>query len=95
MIMAAITQDEKRWNVTGDILMDNANTVLKQSKPLALADHSVVDFAKVAEVDTAAVSLILEWQRRAAAESKEISFVNLPDSLTSLVALYGVADLIS
>jgi phospholipid transport system transporter-binding protein len=54
-----------------------------------------VDFAKVAEVDTSAVSLMLEWQRRAQAENKQISFVNLPKSLTSLTALYGVADLVS
>lgn len=93
--MTAITQNENRWDVTGDIEMDNANALLKLSKALVLPGQAVVDFAKVDEVDTAAVSLMLEWQRRAASESKQISFVNLPNSLTSLVALYGVADLIS
>ncbi|MEO1957069.1 MAG: STAS domain-containing protein [Methylophilaceae bacterium] len=93
--MTAITQNENRWDVAGDIEMDNANALLNISKALMLADHAVVDFAKAAEVDTSAVSLILEWQRRATAESKQISFVNLPKSLTSLIALYGVADLIS
>ena len=93
--MTAITQNENRWDVTGDIEMDNANTLLKLSKALVLSDQAVVDFAKVAEVDTSAVSLMLEWQRRAKVESKQISFVNLPKSLTSLTALYGVADLVS
>ena len=92
--MTAITQNENRWDVTGDIEMDKANTLLKLSEALVLSDQAVVDFAKVVEVDTSAVSLMLEWQRRAKAESKQISFVNLPKSLTSLTALYGVADLV-
>ncbi|MDE0926901.1 MAG: STAS domain-containing protein [Methylophilaceae bacterium] len=93
--MTAITQNENRWDVTGNIEMDNANTLLKLSEALVLPDQAVVDFAKVAEVDTSAVSLILEWQRRGQAENKQISFVNLPKSLTRLTVLYGVADLVS
>ena len=93
--MTAITQNENRWDVTGNIEMDNANTLLKLSEALVLPDQAVADFAKVAEVDTSAVSLMLEWQRRAQAENKQISFVNLPKSLTSLTVLYGVADLVS
>jgi len=93
--MTAITQNKSRWDVTGNIEMDNANTLLKLSEALVLPYQAVVDFAKVAEVDTSAVSLMLEWQRRAQAESKQISFVNLPKSLASLTALYGVADLVS
>ncbi|MFT7227885.1 MAG: phospholipid transport system transporter-binding protein [Methylophilaceae bacterium] len=93
--MTAITPNENRWDVAGNIEMDNANTLLKLSEALMLPDRAVVDFAKIAEVDTSAVSLMLEWQRRAQAENKQISFVNLPKSLTSLTALYGVADLVS
>jgi phospholipid transport system transporter-binding protein len=93
--MTAITQNENRWDVTGNIEMDNANTLLKLSEALVLPGQAVVDFAKVGEVDTSAVSLMLEWQRRAQAENKQISFVNLPKSLTSLTVLYGVADLVS
>jgi phospholipid transport system transporter-binding protein len=93
--MTAITQNENRWDVTGNIEMDNANTLLNLSEALVLPGQAVVDFAKVAEVDTSAVSLMLEWQRRAQAENKQISFVNLPKSLTSLTVLYGVADLVS
>ena len=94
--MTPITQNENRWDIAGDIVMSNANSLLKLSQGLVLADNNaVVDFAKVAEVDTAAVSLILEWQRRSVVESKQISFVNLPKNLTTLTALYGVAELIS
>lgn len=74
--------------------MDNANVLLVESKALPLLEGAQVDFSQVVEVDTAAVSLMLEWRRRAVAESKALSFVNFPASLTSLAALYGVADLI-
>lgn len=92
--MAAITQNEHGWHVAGDIDMGNANVLLDLSKALTLADSTVVDFSQVIEVDTSAVSLMLEWQRRAVSESKQIAFVNLPKGLESLTDLYGVTDLI-
>lgn len=94
-MMTAIKQTENRWEITGHIAMDSANKLLEHSKGLTLTENAIVDFAQVGEVDTSAVSLLLEWRRRAMAESKQISFINFPASLTNLVALYGVADLIN
>lgn len=93
--MTAITQNENRWEITGDINMDSANMLLVKSKVLTIPEKTVIDFAQVAEVDTSAVSLMLEWQRRAIAENKQLKFVNLPDGLTSLAALYDITDLIN
>jgi phospholipid transport system transporter-binding protein len=93
--MVAIVQNENRWNITGDIEMDSANSLLETSKDLKLADNTVIDFSQVGEVDTSAVSLMLEWQRRAVAENKKVTFANLPNGLTSLTSLYEVAALIS
>lgn len=75
--------------------MDGANLLLVKSKALTMSDGALVDFSQVVEIDTSAVSLMLEWRRWAIAENKQLSFVNLPASLTSLAALYGVADLVS
>ena len=52
------------------------------------------DFADVTDVDTAALSLIMEWQRRATASNCKVTFSNLPANLTSLAALYGVTEFI-
>jgi len=93
--MPTIAQNENYWNIAGDIEMDNANALLTLSKALSLPDQAVVDFKQVGEIDTSAVSLMLEWQRRAAEESKKITFVNLPKGLESLTTLYGVSSLIS
>ena len=75
--------------------MDNANLLLDQSKALVLSDGTEVDFSQVGELDTSGVSLMLEWRRRAIAENKQLSFVNFPEGLASLAALYGVSDLIN
>lgn len=92
--MSSIELSENRWRVTGDILVDNANAILQESSALQIDQDLVIDLAKVSNLDTAALSLLLEWQRRAIAADKTIEFVNLPESLVSLAALYGITDLI-
>ena len=93
--MAEIVQNGSRWEVSGDVEIDNANALLLASNALTIADDATVDFSKVAEIDTAAISLILEWKRRAISEKKQLNYVNLPTNLASLTQLYGVADLIN
>lgn len=93
--MTDILQNNNRWTVVGDVNMDSANSLLEKSKGLDLADNTQVDFAQVSDVDTAAVSLMLEWYRRSILENKKLAFVNLPAGLTSLTALYGVTELMS
>lgn len=93
--MTAITQNENSWEITGDILMESANLLLEKSKDLVLSGNVVVDFKQVLELDTSAVSLMLEWERRAIAENKQLTFVNLSANLKSLIALYDVEALIN
>ena len=93
--MANILQSGNRWEVSGDVEIDNANALLLESNALTISHDTVVDFAKVTEIDTGAISLILEWKRRAIAENKQLKFVNLSPNLVSLTQLYGVADLIN
>lgn len=92
---AGIAQEANRWHVSGAILVDNANTILLESDKLNLSPQThEVDFSKVTEVDTAAISLMMEWQRRALKANSKVTFANLPANLTSLVELYGVAEFI-
>ena len=92
--MSQIAQIDNRWKLTGDVVVGNAKAILTASQPFTITNNTMVDFENVNDVDTAAVSLILEWKRRAKKEDKVLTFVNLPANLTSLVALYGVEDLI-
>ncbi|MGZ8257723.1 MAG: STAS domain-containing protein [Methylotenera sp.] len=92
--MTNITQQKNQWHVSGDIFMDNANAILSQSDALLMVDALEIDFSAVTDVDTAALSLIMEWQRRAVASSCKVTFANLPANLTSLAELYGVTEFI-
>ncbi len=89
-----IVQLANKWHVSGDVLMDNANLILNQSDAFEMADEIEVDFTDVCNVDTAALSLMLEWQRRAVASKCRIKFANLPVNLSSLADLYGIQDFI-
>jgi ABC-type transporter Mla MlaB component len=47
----------------------------------------------VTQVDSAAVSLLLNWQRLAVQQSLTLSLQAMPDKLTRLLHLYNVEDL--
>jgi phospholipid transport system transporter-binding protein len=97
--MAELTQFNivelaNKWHVSGDVLIDNANLILNQSDVFKMDGEIEVDFTDVSNVDTAALSLMLEWQRRAVASKCKIKFANLPVNLASLADLYGIKDFI-
>lgn len=84
----------ERCTVQGPLTMKNVTAVLAESASLFNGPRVLVDLAGVTEVDSAAVSLLLEWRRAAAKAQRRIEFANLPPNLTSLAELYGVLELI-
>lgn len=88
--MVGIAQEANRWQLSGDLIVENINQVLDASKALSLTGPTQLDFTSVTDVDTSAISLILEFKRRAAAENVNLSLVNVPANLVSLMQLYGV-----
>lgn len=93
--MADITQQGNQWRISGDLLIDSASKILNQSVDLECMDNLDVDFSAVTDVDTSALSLMMEWQRRAKAANHKVKFTNLPVNLTSLADLYGVTEFIN
>ncbi len=93
--MTQITQSHNRWNVQGDVIIDTVNTLLQASQQFTLNTNTVVDFSEVKEIDTSAISLILEWKRRAKSENNTFILTNMPDNLQSLAALYGVTEILN
>lgn len=84
-----------RCAVRGPINVSNVVTLLAEGKERFTAPDVKVDLAGVTEVDSTAVSLLLEWRREAARNGRRIEYLNLPGNLTSLAKLYGVIDLLS
>jgi phospholipid transport system transporter-binding protein len=52
------------------------------------------DLKSVTEVDTAAVALLLEWQRQAIAQGSRLALSSVPADIASLARLYGVDELL-
>ena len=76
--------------------MDVTTALFGKGLPLAEGkDNIVIDFARVEDVDSSAVSLMLAWLRSAQRKKVKLSFVNVPDNLRSLAKLYGVAESLS
>ena len=83
-----------RWMLAGALTVDTAASVLEASREAALPPTGIVSLAGVDNVDSAAVAVLLAWRRRAAAEGKDLSFTDVPASLSALAELYGVEELI-
>ena len=90
-----LTFDNYQLNIAGAVIIDSARTLLEGGRGYCLASDVTVDFSGVAEVDSSALALILEYRRAAEAAGKRVHVSNLPASLKTLADLYGVTDLIA
>ena len=89
-----ISRDGDHLQISGRLTIETVtgifDTVLQPDGKAGL----VVDLGKVEAVDSAAVSLMLSWLRRAQRNQVALCFSNVPDNLLSLARLYGVAELL-
>jgi phospholipid transport system transporter-binding protein len=75
--------------------MADARATLTALLPrLEAAARPVVDASALAELDSAAVAVLLECRRRAAAAGRPFELIGAPPKLTQLAKLYGVAPLL-
>jgi phospholipid transport system transporter-binding protein len=84
-----------RCTLSGSITMRNATAVLEEGKRLFNGSSVVVDLAGITELDSSAVSILLEWRRALKAENRRIEYINIPPNLQSLADLYGVSELLN
>lgn len=72
------------------ITNENAAALLPAGIEAIRSGESVIDLASVREVDSAAVALLIAWQREAQAVGKSLDLTGVPDGVASLAKLYGV-----
>ncbi len=73
----------------------NAKQVLEEGlKAIANGEHEC-DLAKLDQVDSASVAVLLAWQKAAEQNTLHLRFKNAPESLISLASLYGVTELLA
>jgi phospholipid transport system transporter-binding protein len=89
-----ISRNGDKLYVQGAITVDNVASVIKQGVALFDRPDLVIDLAQVTEVDSSAISMLLEWQRKAREQNRQICFSNIPKNMKNLAQLYGISELI-
>ena len=78
--------------VSGRLTMDSIGATFADAMLPIEGKSWTIDLAQVEAADSAAVSMLLSWLRNAQRHEATLTFVNVPENLRSLAALYGVAD---
>lgn len=89
-----IRREGERMVVEGALTLANVAALLDEGKAAIGAGARSVDLAGVGELDSSALALLLAWLRDARRQGRELAFTNLPQGLTTIARLYGVADLL-
>ena len=76
------------------ITVDNAAIALEAGVRAIEAGQGEIDLGGVATADSSAVATMLAWQRAAQRRKQALVFCNIPPNLQSLIALYGVGELL-
>jgi len=91
---SGIRREEDRLFVYGAITCDNVVAVTRTGAAAIRSGARVVDLVDVIQVDSSAVSMLLEWVRTMQLHDRQVEFINLPANLAGLVELYDVSHLI-
>ncbi|HUO43859.1 MAG TPA: STAS domain-containing protein [Burkholderiales bacterium] len=90
-----IERDGDTVRVSGALTLATVVSLRDAGAACLTAGDVMVDLKAVTEVDSSALSLLLEWRREAQRRHLRIRYSNLPSNLTSLAALYGVGEIIA
>ena len=82
------------WRFAGALTFDDAAAVLEASQALPLPVSGVVDFSGLMHADSAALAVMIALRRRGTEEGRTLAIRNIPPSLRSLAAVYGIDDLL-
>ncbi len=73
---------------------DTAAALVAVGSTAASAGDFTLDLGNVTQVDSAAVALLLQWQRDAHALGKQFTFTSVSPALASLATLYGMDEVL-
>ena len=89
-----IRRDGNRMIVSGALTLASVTAALREGNAAIGDGARIADLAEVGELDSSALALLLAWLREAGRQNRGLSFTNLPQGLTTIARLYGVADLL-
>ena len=89
-----IRREGDRMVVSGALTLASVVAVLHEGSVAIGEGVRTVDLAEVGELDSSALALLLAWLREAKRQNRSLVFANLPQGLTTIARLYGVAELL-
>ncbi len=89
-----IRREGDRMVVSGALTLANVAAALSEGNAAIGEGVRTVDLAEVGELDSSALALLLAWLREAKRQNRSLVFANLPQGLTAIARLYGVAELL-
>jgi phospholipid transport system transporter-binding protein len=89
-----IRRDGDRMLVSGPLTLASVTATLREGSAAIAQGVRTVDLSGVGELDSSALALLLAWLREAKQSNRALSFANLPQGLTTIARLYGVAELL-
>lgn len=72
------------------LTVQNAKAALERGLAAIAAGQHQFDLGSIKSADSSAVAVLLAWQRAARKAGLTLTYVNMPESLKGLAALYGV-----
>ena len=89
-----ISREDGRLVVRGRLTMETVPALFQTGVQHLASEDLLVDLSQVEAVDSSAVSMLLGWSRAAQRSSRHLRVVGLPEGLSSLAKLYGVAEML-
>jgi phospholipid transport system transporter-binding protein len=84
----------ERLKVSGAMVIATAAELREAGEAALASGASIVDLSDVAEADSSSVAVLLAWTRIAGERGQALAIIGVPESVRSLAALYGVAELL-
>lgn len=94
----AIERKNGQWKLSGPLTLESAGRLLEESKDWlagATADGLEIDLAGVTDVDSAAVALLLEWQRASEKRGSSLKISSAPERLRAISRISNLEDLLN
>jgi len=89
-----IRRDGDRMLVSGALTLASVAAALEEGNAAIASGVRSIDLGEVGDLDSSALALLLAWLRQAKRADRVLEFTNLPQGLTTIARLYGVADLL-
>ena len=90
-----VRHEAERLVIEGAVTSATAAALLDRLSAACRSGAQQIDFGEITRCDSTAIALMLELRRQSEGASPGLLFMNLPDSLVKLAALYSVSDMIS